>query len=359
MQVERIVAHGVMEGEGAYNKHATMPADGAALASPLLEQAVRGVHLFSSDDPIVVADYGSSQGKNSQAPIRVAIRGIRQRVQPERAIFVFHIDQPSNDFNSLFEVLNSDTCRYTVNDRNVFPCAIGRSFYEQVLPPDSVHLGWSCFAAVWLSRLPSLIPGHFFPACCTGAARDGFEKQAGEDWCTFLRLRARELRTGGRLVIVLPALSEAGFSPFQVFMDHANAALSELVDDGIVTAEERSQMALATYARRKSELFAPFHIGERFERLIVENFAECELPDRAWAEYQVDDDRESLARRQARFFRAVFTPSLASILIKTRNGDCDAPTLFADHLQDRLTRRLIEYPTQTSLLVQTIVLAKS
>jgi hypothetical protein len=61
--------------------------------------------------PIIVADYGSSQGKNSLAPMSVAVEILRRRVGRERPIFVFHIDLPSNDFNSLFEVTDSDASR--------------------------------------------------------------------------------------------------------------------------------------------------------------------------------------------------------------------------------------------------------
>lgn len=53
-------SYGVMEGKGAYNRHATLPADGAAHALPLLEKAMRDVELDSGDKPIVIADYGSS-----------------------------------------------------------------------------------------------------------------------------------------------------------------------------------------------------------------------------------------------------------------------------------------------------------
>src|SRR5690349_7654408 len=128
-----VPAHGVMEGGGAYNKHARIPAGGAVLATPFLEKAVRNMALDPDDRPIVIADYGSSQGKNSLAPMQIAIRNLRQRISPNRPIFVFHIDQASDDFNSLFEVLSSDPDRYALDDTNVFPCAMGRSFYEQVL----------------------------------------------------------------------------------------------------------------------------------------------------------------------------------------------------------------------------------
>ena|SRR5580698_5672922 len=78
-------------------------------------------------------------------------------------MFVFHVDQPANDFNTLFEVLGTDPDRYGLGEPNVFPCAIGRSFYERVLPPESVHLGWCSYAAMWLSRIPTLIPGCLMP----------------------------------------------------------------------------------------------------------------------------------------------------------------------------------------------------
>jgi hypothetical protein len=197
-----------MEGNGAYNKHAKLPADGAALALPLLEKAIREVKLDPGDESIVIADYGSSQGKNSLAPMQVAISRLRKRIRPNRAISIFHIDQPSSDFNSLFEVLDADPNRYGVDEPEVYSAAIGKSFYEKVLPSGSVHLGWSSYAAVWLSRVPALIPGHFISICSTSTVHAEFERQAAQDWEAFLTLRARELRPGGQLVVVLPGIAE-------------------------------------------------------------------------------------------------------------------------------------------------------
>ena len=66
---ERVPFHGVMEGKGSYNRNAALPADGAALALPLLEKAIKRVELDSGNAPVVIADYGSSQGKNSMIPM--------------------------------------------------------------------------------------------------------------------------------------------------------------------------------------------------------------------------------------------------------------------------------------------------
>ena len=82
MPDERESSHGVMEGGGSYNRHARVPAGGGGLALPLLEQAAQNIALDAGDQPVVIADYGSSQGKNSLAPMRAAIRVVRTRVAP-------------------------------------------------------------------------------------------------------------------------------------------------------------------------------------------------------------------------------------------------------------------------------------
>src|ERR1700722_13359598 len=77
---------GAMEGRGAYDRHAELPARGGAFALPHFERAVRALPLDTGDQPIVIADYGSSQGKNSLAPMRTAIEALRTRRGADRPI---------------------------------------------------------------------------------------------------------------------------------------------------------------------------------------------------------------------------------------------------------------------------------
>jgi hypothetical protein len=354
---QTVLPHGVMEGKGAYNRHATVPAGGSALGIPVFKEAAEKITIDPDDRPVVIADYGSSQGKNSLAPMQAALVSLRRRIGPDRAIFVFHIDQPSNDFNSLFEVLSRDPHSYAAG-RNVFPAAIGRSFYEQVLPGESVHLGWCSFSALWLSRIPSVIPGHFVPVHSDGRGRALFAAQAAEDWKAFLGLRARELGSGGRLVVVLPARNDEGVIGFEAFMDHANAALGEMVDDGEIRAEERERMVLATYPRQKSELLAPFEAESQFRGLRVDHYELLSLPDALWADYKQNGDARMLAMKHALFFRSVFMPSLASSLDRVCAGDNAALVAFADSLQERLIRRLAADPAPLDSFVQAMVLSK-
>jgi hypothetical protein len=353
MSAPTIATHGVMEGGGSYNLHAKIPAGGGSLALPYLEKAAQSCALPPGSNAIVMADYGSSQGKNSLSPMRAAIRCLRTRVGNERSVMVVHVDQHANDFNTLFDVLQKDPERYTLDDPNVFPCAVGRSFYENVFPQGQVDLGWCSYAAVWLRRIPALIPGHFMSLGCTGDVRAAFDLQAAKDWRLFLSLRARELRAGGRLVIVLPGLSDTGGSGLEPVFNSANTVLAELVDERVIDDDERKRMVLGSYPRRRAQLLEPFRADGQFQSLSVERCELLDLPDAAWTDYQVSGDLQALVSRHAAFFRAIFVPSLSSSISDARKRDT-----FADCLEQKLKKRLSECPTPLHSFVQVMVLAK-
>ena len=353
MSKQVTIAHAVMEGGGSYNAHAKSQATGGILGLPFLEQAVREIAITDGSHAIAIADYGSSQGKNSLAAMRVAIRALRARVGVDRPITVTHVDQPANDFNILFDLLHRDPERYALDDSNVFPSAIGRSFYEQVFPPGSVDLGRSSHAAMWLSRLPTFVTGHFRGDCGTTAEAAAFRRQGAEDWERFLSLRAAELRTGGRLLLVLAGLNEDGSTGFQALLDEANEVLAEMVSEGAIRAEERARMVIATCPRRTQELLAPFERCGQFEGLSV---ACCEFltaKDPSWAAYEQDGNKEALAIGRAKLFRVTFAPSLACGL-----RDSATSGAFAEHLEKALARRLMDKLIPCDHFVQVMVLAK-
>jgi SAM dependent carboxyl methyltransferase len=302
------------------------PASGARL-----ENAARSIALNPDSQPIVIADYGSSQGKNSLLPMRVAIEVLQARLGSDRPVLVYHEDLPANDCNSLFEVLDKDPQSYVLNAPNIFPCAIGRSFYEIVLPPNHVHLGWCSYAAMWISRIPTRIPGHFVVPRSTGEVRAAFERQGAQDWERFLALRARELRPGGRLVIVVVAANDDGISGLEDLMDHANATLTEMVDEGAITADERAPMVIGAWPRRRRDLLAPFAGDRQFCDLKVEHCQTNVVADAAWAAYEQDGNKEALATRHALFVRTTFAPTLAGAL--AHNSDAERSRAFSDRLE--------------------------
>ena len=344
---------GAMEGNGSYNRSAKIQVAGIAAALPLLAQTIQGIGLVDGDTPIVIADYGSSEGENSLVPVRLAIRAFRHRDGHQRPILVYHVDLPVNDFNSLFEVLSGNRESYVQSEPSVFSAAIGRSFYEPVLPPGSVDFGWSSFAALWLSRIPALIPGHILPLRASGAVRTAFESQAAMDWKWFLCHRAIELRPGGRLMVVLPGRDRDGLVGLEPLFDLANHVLGDMILQGHLISGEQEQMVLGTYPRQKAELMAPFDVDGQFHGLRVEAFDEITLPDAAWLDFEEHGDATALASARARFFRSAFAPTLALALEPGRDRRA-----FAAALEDGLNRRLAAWPEPLHTIVQCLVLGK-
>jgi hypothetical protein len=168
-----------MEGHGVYNRSSRVQAAGLSPAVPLLEQAAKSVPLPAGPDPILLVDYGSSEGHNSLGPLTTAIGVLRERLGPERAISVVHTDLPDNDFTALFRTLAADPNSYLRGNSEVFALAVGRSFYEQILPAGSVTLAWSSWAIQWLSRLPAVIPDQVQVAYSRDPAARGIRRAGG------------------------------------------------------------------------------------------------------------------------------------------------------------------------------------
>jgi hypothetical protein len=348
-------APAAMEGHGGYNERSAVQARGASTAVPLIEQAAERVELPSGSSPVVVADYGSSEGRNSLAPMAAAVRKLRDRLGPDRAIWVVHTDQPDNDFSALFDVLATDPTSYLRTDGAVYASAVGASFYGQILPSDQVSVGWSSWAVQWLSRTPVPIRDHVQIGYSRDEeARAVYAAQAARDWESFLRCRSRELHRGGRLVVLTMATGDDGQFGYRPVLDAMNTSLLEMASDGLLRIEEVQQMTIPTYARTRAELSAPFATGS-FEGLTLDRLSLFEGDDAIWQRFTHDRDAEAYGRSWAAFSRASVFPTLTLGL----DGGSHDPRAqrFAATLESKMVERLANdpQPSQIPLAVAEVV----
>jgi hypothetical protein len=331
-----------MEGAGGYNRDSAVQAAGLLPAVLLFRDAADHATLPRDGAPLIIADYGAYEGRNSMVPIRAAIDRLRERTGPDRAIWVVHTDLPGNDFAALFNELETGADSYLRGTRGVYPSAVGRSFYEQILPRASVTLGWSSWAVQWLSRVPGPIPDHLQVAFSKdAAAHTAYAAQAAADWRAFLSHRAAELAAGGRLVVLTMALDDAGDFGYRPLLAAMYAALGDLVAAGAVRAGEAAEMAIPTVGRSLADLLSPFQ-GGVFHGLRVE-FAEVfQGEDRIWADYLARGDSRAYAESWTAFSRASVFPTLAE-----RIGGADANArraAFITRLSEATARRLMAAP---------------
>jgi SAM dependent carboxyl methyltransferase len=349
-----------MEGHGGYNRSSRVQAAGLSPAVPLLEHAARMVTLPAEPHPIVIADYGSSEGRNSLEPITVAIRALRKRAGSNQAISVMHTDLPDNDFRVLFRTLVNDPNSYLAGDTKVFPATVGRSFYEQILPANSVTLGWSSWAVQWLSRAPAQIPDQIQVAYSEDpGTRAAFAAQAAADWRTFLIHRGSELHANGRLVVLTMAVDDAGDFGYRPVLDAMYGTLVKMVDENFISADELSRMTIPTVGRSRSDFMAPFaEVSEdgRFANLIVEELEVFQGEDRLWAEFQRDGDAHAFGSQWAAFSRASAFPTLAADL--DGGGKDPRAAEFANRLEAGMAATLAAAPERTLIPLARMVFRK-
>jgi hypothetical protein len=323
----------------------------------LFEQAAQVVPIPRAPQPIVIADYGASTGHNALRPIGAAIAVLRKRTRPEHSVLVAHTDVADNDFTVLFQTLENDPDSYLKKDAASFASAVGRSFYTQILPSNSVNLGWSSWAIQWLSRIPTPVPDHLQAAYSNDEnVKAAHAKQAAHDWHEFVAFRGRELCPGGRLVVLTMAIGDDGEFGYRPLLEGMLAELADLVAQGLVTEDEVQRMCIPTVSRRAVDFLSPFAPKGRFEQLEIEHLEVFDAEDRFWTKYQVDHDAKAFGAQWAAFARASVFPMLAVALDGGRADPRAAE--FVDRLQAGLAARMAVEPEEMQIPLAQLVLWK-
>lgn len=338
-----------------YSSGSRLQAAGLLPAIGLLERAAQTASLPSPPQPIVLADYGTSNGYNSLLPVGAAIRVLRTRTRRDHSIQVVHTDLPDNDFSALFTVLADDPDSYLRADPATFSSAVGRSFYTQILPSNCVSLGWSSWAVQWLSRVPAPIADHVQVAYSRDEnVRVAYARQAARDWHEFIAFRGRELCPGGRLVVLTMALDEQGEFGYRPLLTAVMDELTDMVARGLLTEAEVHRMAIPTVGRRKADFLGPFAPSGVFEKLTIEHLEVFDAEDRFWKQYRKDADAKAFGAQWAAFSRASVFPTLAGAL----DGSAERAAGFCDTLQTGVAARLAAAPEQMQIPLAVVVAVK-
>jgi len=340
-----------MEGDGFYNRNSSMQAAGNAMALAVWEKAAQSVDL--GEETLVIVDYGSSQGRNSMEPVSTAIRVLRARVGAERMVEVIHTDLPTNDFASLFTALNEDPGSYMVGTSAIFPFAIGRTYFEPLMPPGRVHLGWNSWTMQWMSRNPVDAPDHVFAVRSrVPEIRAAVVEQQARDWRHFLELRSRELRAGGRLLSLFP-----GRPPDRVgwewLMGELWEAVCDMRRDGLFSDQEILRISVPTAPRRLADIHAPFSEDKNFAGLEIEHAEIVKGPDVHWSDFERTGDAANLAQCWTGMMRAFSGPTIMNSIDPVRDR-----AELVDELFSRFADRLAVNPQRHEHFIAVVLLRK-
>ncbi len=337
-----------MKGAGYYDQHSSAQLSSIQVLQDWVEAAVANLPLPAAAQPVTVLDLGSSEGRNAIQVMATIVAGLRRRTrQPLQTIYS---DLTSNNFNQLFANLQ-EARRAGLFAAGVYPGAVGGSFYGPLLPPGTVHLA-TCFNAIcWLDRLPAVsltdfvayrrpLPTRTALAVSPPAATAAFTRQAEQDLVQFLGCRARELVSGGKLLLASPGDTDQ-VRLCDGLYDLLNDACLDLIAAGQLEREGYERLTMPCYYRTVAELLAPLQREDSPVRgaFTVDRAEALEIPIPFLVEFQRGGDVAAYAAAYTGALRAVSEPVVRAALNQTE-GELET----VECLYERIRARLLAEP---------------
>jgi hypothetical protein len=251
-----------MSGGGVYSLATIGAKHVIDAATPMVLEAIESLSLQSIEAGFTLSDMGTADAGTSLAMITSAIDTVRVRA-PQAPITVIYSDQPRNDFNALIANVYGLGSYESYLERHsaIYPLVSGTSFYKQIVPSETLDIGFSATAMHWLSTKVCNISNHVQAVGAEGEELAAFRQQAHRDWRQILLHRARELKPGGKLVLINFARDEQGrylgntdgVNMFDTF----NQIWCDFLAQGRISRAEYENMTLPQYYNSVEEFSAP------------------------------------------------------------------------------------------------------
>lgn len=332
-----------MKGEGFYDEHSAPQLAAIAAVLPWLEDALGTMEWADREGPIVLADFGCSEGRNSIVAAKRLLAVIRARTT--RPVQTVHCDLPTNNFNQLFANLFPAGGPSRV-EPNVYSACVGGSMFDQLLPPGTASVAMTFNAIGYLDRKPQVpMTDYILPmgpgrprsgVQVTREARQAYADQARDDLARFFLARARELVAGGKLLVA----SFGSGAPYRCsdgIYDVVNDALLDLVAARRIPRNAYEAIVFPVYFRTEEELVEPVvGAGSAAEKMYrLDRVGSTESPVPFNERLRENGDVKAYARDYTSFLRAFTEPILRLTLSGLPNLDGLFTELYAQ-IESRL-----------------------
>ncbi|CAI9088325.1 OLC1v1022628C2 [Oldenlandia corymbosa var. corymbosa] len=272
LKLEKLLSMKGGKGESSYVNNSQAQAQHARSMLHLLKDCLDGVQLNRQPEvPFTVADLGCSCGSNTLYIVDVIIKHIIKRYEasgfaelPEFS--AFFSDLPSNDFNTLFQLLPSyggsmEECLASDSHRSYFAAGVPGSFYRRLFPAKSIDVFYSAFSLHWLSQVPEVVvdkrstaynKGKIFIHGANESTANAYRKQFQADLAGFLTSRSVEMKRGGSMFLVClgrtsPDPTDQGGAGLLFGTDFQDA-WNDLVQEVIIIAYISSTISSSVYS---------------------------------------------------------------------------------------------------------------
>ncbi len=340
-----------MTGGGFYNLHSTLQDAAIRKVLPLWRDALKDVAIAGRF--VTIADYGSSEGRNSMAPISAAIEIVRARAGAQIPVSVIHTDLPGNDFSTLFRTLIESDDSYQKKGAEIYASAIGRSYFEQILPANSVDIAWNSWTLQWMSQNPVEDPDFLFgPNSPHEWVREAVTQQQEKDWRAFLSLRSIELAPGGRMLCLFGSKGDSTLG-WEWIPEVLWNVVQDMWRQGLLSDEEKLRINLPLGPRDLDAIRQPFDQEGVFSGLRLLRAEILQSPDPYWPAFQKTQNASQFGENWKNFMKAVFAPVVRTQL--DPSGDTSARV---DEMFERFAAEVAVSPRETQHYVGLAIVEK-
>ncbi|KMT00412.1 hypothetical protein BVRB_9g217160 [Beta vulgaris subsp. vulgaris] len=241
-----------------------------AKSRPAIQESIRELYHALLPESLMIADFGCSSGPNSLLVVSEIIDTIdqeRQSLNRKSPMFgVFLNDLPGNDYNAIFNLLPSLYESLQQEKGSDFgPCFVSgtpKSFYGRVFPDQFLHFVHSSYSIHWLSQVPKGLGSKTGEALNKGniyitktsppEISHAFFAQFKRDFTVFLNSRAKELVSGGQMVLTLQGSIQRD-DPDSIW-ELLGSTLHNMVLEGIIEQEKLDRFDMPFYAPTLEEV---------------------------------------------------------------------------------------------------------
>nr|QNU12860.1 salicylic acid methyl transferase [Betula lenta] len=257
-------------GNTSYANNSLLQQKVISMTKPIIEEAISNVYCSMSTRSLAIADLGCSSGPNTFFLVSELIEAVDNLCRklghqsPEYQVFLN--DLPGNDFNTIFESLPSLLKKLShdqLGPAGSAPCflsGVPGSFYGRLFPSNSLHFVHSSYSLHWLSQVPKRLESNkgniYIASTSPPSVLRAYYEQFQRDFSIFLKCRAVELVTGGRMVLTFlgrrskdPSSKECCY-----IFELLAIALNDMVSEGLIEEEKMDSFNIPNYTPSPSEV---------------------------------------------------------------------------------------------------------
>ncbi|CAN1308472.1 Salicylate carboxymethyltransferase [Linum perenne] len=311
MKVDEVLHMNSGRGETSYATNSLLQQKVISMTRPITEDAItKLVSTFPNGETatLAIAELGCASGPNTFLAVSDLIKAVLKLTAPPREFHVLLNDLPSNDFNTIFTSLHHDDQDQLLMLFNGVP----GSFYGRLFPAESLHFAHSSYSLHWLSRVPPGLEGNggsiSISSCSSMSVFEAYYGQFRKDFSSFLRCRAVEMVTGGRMVLtLLGRRNEDGCGNDCYYIwELMSTALNQMAHEGFISKERLDSFNIPFYMPSPKEIEAEVQKQRSF------TIDRIEVTEVSWNPYEGEVNEKDGGYNVAKYMRAVAEPLLAT-----------------------------------------------